>query len=132
MISKLAPIRWRFFKAAWVGRILRAIQLAACAVVTPGVMQAGEIDDAKQLLVAIAPTWDAQNGRLQRFERAGHGWKAVAPPVPVLFGKGGLVWGRGVFGTDEPGLHKSERDGRAPAGVFRIGTIYTYDAALPA
>jgi L,D-peptidoglycan transpeptidase YkuD (ErfK/YbiS/YcfS/YnhG family) len=24
-----------------------------------------------------------------------------------------------------------ERDGRAPAGVFRIGKIYTYDSALP-
>ena len=132
MMSKLAPMRWRFFKAAWIGRILRAIQLATLAGVTPGVTRAGEIDDAKQLLVSIAPTWDSQNGRLQRFERAGRGWKAVAPPVPVLYGKGGLVWGRGVLGTDEPGPHKTERDGRAPAGVFRIGTIYTYDPALPA
>ena len=132
MISKLAPMRWRFFKAAWIGRILRAIQLAALAGVTPGVTRAGEIDSAKQLIVAIAPTWDSQNGRLERFERAGRGWKAVAPPVPVLFGKGGLVWGRGVLGTDESGPHKTERDGRAPAGVFRIGKIYTYDAALPA
>jgi L,D-peptidoglycan transpeptidase YkuD (ErfK/YbiS/YcfS/YnhG family) len=29
-------------------------------------------------------------------------------------------------------LRKTERDGRAPAGIFRIGTIYTYDAKLPA
>jgi hypothetical protein len=58
--------------------------------------------------------------------------KPWRPPVPVLFGKGGLVWGRGVLGTDESGPHKTERDGRAPAGVFRIGKIYTYDAALPA
>ena len=28
-------------------------------------------------------------------------------------------------------MRKKERDGRAPAGVFRIGTIYTYDAKLP-
>jgi L,D-peptidoglycan transpeptidase YkuD (ErfK/YbiS/YcfS/YnhG family) len=49
----------------------------------------------------------------------------------VLYGKSGLAWGRGVLGTDEPGRHKEERDGRAPAGVFKIGTIYTYDPALP-
>ena len=53
------------------------------------------------------------------------------PAIPVLYGKNGLVWGRGVLGTDEPGTHKQEHDGRAPAGVFRIGTIYTYDTALP-
>jgi L,D-peptidoglycan transpeptidase YkuD (ErfK/YbiS/YcfS/YnhG family) len=29
------------------------------------------------------------------------------------------------------GSRKKERDGRAPAGVFRIGKIYTYDSQLP-
>jgi L,D-peptidoglycan transpeptidase YkuD (ErfK/YbiS/YcfS/YnhG family) len=51
--------------------------------------------------------------------------------VPVLFGKNGLAWGRGLAGQGENGLRKKERDGRAPAGVFRIGKIYTYDSALP-
>jgi L,D-peptidoglycan transpeptidase YkuD (ErfK/YbiS/YcfS/YnhG family) len=87
--------------------------------------------DVKQLIVSIAPTWDSNTGRLQCFERAGEGWKPVTGAWPVLYGKSGLVWGRGVLGTGEPGAHKKERDGRAPAGVFRIGTIYTYDSALP-
>ena len=56
----------------------------------------------------------------------------VGASVPVLFGKNGLAWGRGLAGQDESGLRKKERDGRAPAGVFRIGKIYTYDPALPA
>src|SRR4051812_39952082 len=85
----------------------------------------------QQLIVSVAPNWDAQNGRLQLFERTGKGWKAVGEPWAVLYGKSGLAWGRGVLGTDEPGTHKTERDKRAPAGVFKIGTIYTYDAALP-
>ena len=50
----------------------------------------------------------------------------------MLYGKSGLAWGTGVLGNGEPGLRKTERDKRAPAGVFRIGTIYTYDRALPA
>ena len=71
-------------------------------------------------------------GKLQLFERDhGGGWNSVTSPVPVLFGKNGLAWGSGFAGQDESGLHKKERDGRAPAGIFRLGKIYTYDAALP-
>jgi L,D-peptidoglycan transpeptidase YkuD (ErfK/YbiS/YcfS/YnhG family) len=85
----------------------------------------------KQLIVSIAPTWDSMNGRLQCFERSGSEWKPVTNAWPVLYGKTGLAWGRGVLGDNEPGLKKNERDKRAPAGVFRIGKIYTYDTALP-
>jgi L,D-peptidoglycan transpeptidase YkuD (ErfK/YbiS/YcfS/YnhG family) len=49
-----------------------------------------------------------------------------------LFGKNGLAWGTGLAGRNEPGLRKRERDGRAPAGVFRIGEVFGYDANLPA
>jgi L,D-peptidoglycan transpeptidase YkuD (ErfK/YbiS/YcfS/YnhG family) len=108
---------------------LRLVLLWAFAA--SSIARAAPLDGVDQCIVAIASDWNANTGRLQRFERAGRGWKAVAPPIPVLFGKGGLVWGRGVFGTDEPGTHKAERDGRAPAGIFRIGSIYTYDSALP-
>lgn len=92
---------------------------------------AGLDRDVKQLIVSVGSDWDASTGKLQFFERSGSGWKADGPVIPVLYGKNGLIWGRGVLGTEEPGPHKQERDGRAPAGVFRIGTIYTYDSVLP-
>lgn len=93
---------------------------------------AGVPEDCEQLIVGLAPGWDSMHGTLQCFERSRGGpWRAVNQPVPVLFGKNGLAWGRGLAGQDEKGLHKTERDGRAPAGIFRIGKIYTYDAALP-
>src|ERR1700720_707538 len=92
----------------------------------------GVPDDCTQLIVGIAPTWNSMHGRLQLFERArGESWKPVSADVPVLFGKDGVAWGSGLAGQAEPGLRKKERDGRAPAGVFRIGKIYTYDAQLP-
>jgi len=122
MIAKIGAKRWTTFKAAFLG----AFALSAAS------LRAGELDGVGQLIVSVAPTWNSSSGKLQRFERAGREWKAVAPPVAVLYGKSGLVWGRGVYGTNEPGVHKTERDGRAPAGVFRIGKIYTDDAALPA
>lgn len=96
-------------------------------------MGAERVDSSvQQLIVSIAPGWDSNTGKLQLFEREGKGWRAVGAPWPVLFGRNGLAWGIGVLGTNEPGRHKSERDKRAPAGVFRIGKVYTYDAALPA
>jgi L,D-peptidoglycan transpeptidase YkuD (ErfK/YbiS/YcfS/YnhG family) len=84
-----------------------------------------------QLAISVAPGWDSPSGKLQLFEREGNGWRATSPPLRVLYGKNGLAWGRGVLGMNEPGLQKTERDKRAPAGVFKIGIIYTYDPALP-
>jgi L,D-peptidoglycan transpeptidase YkuD (ErfK/YbiS/YcfS/YnhG family) len=92
----------------------------------------GVPDDCSQLIVGIAPSWDSMRGRLQLFDRSrGSAWVPAGPSVPALFGKSGVAWGSGVAGGGEGGLRKKERDGRAPAGVFRIGKIYTYDAQLP-
>ena len=85
-----------------------------------------------QLAVSVAPGWDSPSGKLQLFEREGKGWRAMSPPLRVLYGKSGLAWGRGALGMNEPGPQKTERDKRAQAGVFKIGMIYTYDPALPA
>lgn len=84
----------------------------------------------RQLVVSIAPDWNARVGRLQMFERNGKSWRAVSPPIRVQYGRHGLAWGRGLVPSGE-GPQKVERDKRAPAGVFVIGKIYTYDSALP-
>jgi L,D-peptidoglycan transpeptidase YkuD (ErfK/YbiS/YcfS/YnhG family) len=89
--------------------------------------------DCTQLIVAVGPNWDSMHGQMQLFERSSPGgkWTKVGSAFPVLFGKSGAAWGTGLAGQNEAGLHKKERDGRAPAGVFRIGKIYTYDPQLP-
>ena len=136
MTTTTATERESFFKTAMMRRRFRAstrgLGVVALALVFCARAFAGELDGVKQLIVSIAPTWNSTTGRLQLFERQGAGWVASGPAWPVLYGKNGLIWGRGVLGTGEPGAHKRERDGRAPAGVFRIGKIYTYDSALPA
>jgi L,D-peptidoglycan transpeptidase YkuD (ErfK/YbiS/YcfS/YnhG family) len=89
-------------------------------------------DDIRQLVVSIAPDWSASQGMLQRYERGPDGqWRTVGESAPVLYGKNGLAWGRGVHGADQPGLSKREGDGRSPAGVFAIGIIYGNEARLP-
>ncbi|MGI9089339.1 MAG: L,D-transpeptidase family protein [Chthoniobacterales bacterium] len=93
---------------------------------------AGVPDDCTQLLLGVAPDWNSMHGELRIYERArGGAWSQKGAPIAVLFGKNGLAWGSGLAGQEQPGLHKVERDGRAPAGVFRLGKIYTYDAQLP-
>ena len=88
--------------------------------------------EVRQLIVSIAPDWSSRQGTLQRFERGADGqWVKIGDAVPVLYGKQGLAWGRGVRGGDEPGLHKREGDGRTPAGAFALGVIYGNDPQLP-
>ncbi len=95
---------------------------------------AGVPAECRQLIVATAPAWTSQTGTLQRYERDSvvGAWRSVGTPFPVLFGREGLAWGRGLEGQNEIGAKKAERDRRVPAGVFAIGKIYTSDAALPA
>src|ERR1700694_3552666 len=108
--------------------VLMAFAAAGYAGVPDGVP-----DDCTQLIVGTAPNWNSMRGHLQLFERTpGGNWSPVSPGIPVLFGKSGVAWGTGLAGQKENGLRKTERDGRAPAGIFRIGEIYTYDAQLPA
>ncbi|MEO7168288.1 MAG: L,D-transpeptidase family protein [Chthoniobacterales bacterium] len=116
-----------------MSRVLRRLFLPAfCFLLASSGRAAGVPQDCEQLLVGLAPDWNSMRGSLQRFERQRGGpWRAVSEPVPALFGKNGLAWGRGLAGQGEKGLRKKERDGRAPAGVFRMGKIYTYDPALP-
>jgi L,D-peptidoglycan transpeptidase YkuD (ErfK/YbiS/YcfS/YnhG family) len=92
---------------------------------------AGVPADCRQLIVGIADAWESGEGRIQCFQRDGKAWQAVSPPQRVLFGKNGLAWGIGVAGQKEPGRHKAESDKRAPAGIFALGKVYTYETALP-
>src|SRR6266404_9000938 len=111
---------------------IRRVLWGLSALVVSSAYAAGVPDDCTQLIVGIAPDWNSMHGQMQLFERAPGGqWKETAPSWPVLFGKHGLAWGSGLAGQGESGLRKTERDGRAPAGIFQIGKIYTYDAQLP-
>jgi L,D-peptidoglycan transpeptidase YkuD (ErfK/YbiS/YcfS/YnhG family) len=105
--------------------------LVSFVAATAGVAGDHLASSVTQLVVGVAPSWDSMTGKLQCFDRTAKGWEAVGPPVAVLFGKHGLAWGRGELAGTGNGPIKVERDNRAPAGVFQIGTIYTYDKALP-
>ena len=90
----------------------------------------------RQLIVAKAATWNSNTATLQCYQRgsAREAWQPVFPKtVPVLLGRAGLAWGRGPFMPPQNGIPmKVEKDWRAPAGVFQLGTLFGYAPAPPA
>ncbi len=54
-------------------------------------------------------------------------WEQREKRIPIVVGKAGLGWGRGVVATPSlPGPTKREGDQKAPAGVFKLGSAFGY------
>ncbi len=115
-----------FFTACLLGLVLGFIPSAATAQIGNSV---------RQVIVAQAPGWNSNTATLQAYQRdsARSPWQPVfAQPVPVLLGREGLAWGRGVFTPPNNGIPmKVEKDWRAPAGVFQLGTLFGYAGGAP-
>ncbi len=89
----------------------------------------------RQVIVTTAPDWNSHRALMQCFERRSEreAWRPVLrQEVPVLLGREGLAWGRGVFQVPQNGVPmKREKDWRAPAGVFQLGSLFGYAPAAP-
>lgn len=89
----------------------------------------------RQIIVATAPDWDSHRAMLQCYHRPSTSapWQPAFPkPWPVLLGKKGLAWGRGVFTPPRNGIPlKVEKDWKAPAGVFQLGMLFGYASSAP-
>lgn len=88
------------------------------------------LNAGQQLVVCIAETTQSTEGTLRLFHREGDKWEPDAESWPVLFGKNGLAWGRGLNAPQE-GLQKREGDGRTPMGRFQIYQVLGYESHLP-
>jgi D-alanyl-D-alanine dipeptidase len=112
-----------------------------CAVVTLGLLAFGlgarqnppfleTLSPSSQMVVVITKDWTATEGTLRRFERTERGWQQLNSPIPVVVGRNGLGWGRGMTNpppSSDP--QKREGDGRSPAGVFRLTYAFGYAPA---
>ena len=107
--------------SGWLAALCLA--LPTLAVAAP---QAGPLSAAQQVVVVIAPSWDAPQARLQAFERVDGHWQPQAESFDVALGRSGSAWGQGLHPAQPDGLQKREGDGRSPAGVFRIGDAFGY------
>jgi D-alanyl-D-alanine dipeptidase len=87
---------------------------------------------AEQLIVVTTRGWNEVSGTLLRYERtdARAAWRLAGPAIPVVVGRNGLGWGRGVNApVAADGPVKREGDGRAPAGVFTLTNAFGYAPA---
>lgn len=84
----------------------------------------------RQLLIVTTDSWSSVVGNLQRYQETDEKWRAIGKPIPVSVGKNGLAWSRGIYRNLEDAHAKQEGDGRAPAGIFRLGPAFGY-APLP-
>lgn len=117
--------------------LLAIALLSACASTTRAPTTAWS--EARQLVLVTTADWDAAQGQMRRFERAAQdgAWQPAGSANPITVGRAGSAWGIGLHPAADAGSApgKQEGDGRAPAGVFRIGTAFGYaghaDTAWP-
>jgi L,D-peptidoglycan transpeptidase YkuD (ErfK/YbiS/YcfS/YnhG family) len=110
-------------------RLALVCLLLACAQQAAGRTPA-PLARSRQVVVVTTRGWDAVPGTLRRFERRGKSgaWVRVGADVPVAVGRNGLGWGVGVVETGgmTEGPAKREGDGKAPAGVFALGSAFGF------
>ncbi|MFM2297348.1 MAG: hypothetical protein RL117_1055 [Verrucomicrobiota bacterium] len=85
---------------------------------------------SQQCLVGIASDWNSSYVNLQWHQKSGNSWRKVGNSWQARLGKNGLVWGLGLHPNPRGATVKKEGDGRTPAGVFRIGGTWGYDATI--
>ncbi|QDQ43139.1 L,D-peptidoglycan transpeptidase YkuD (ErfK/YbiS/YcfS/YnhG family) [Methylacidiphilum kamchatkense Kam1] len=86
----------------------------------------------QQKITVVVPTPTSCEGYMRFFERIGDGgqWTSESDFIPVLIGRNGLSWGRGLHDIQE-GEQKKEGDGKTPAGIFNLGLIMGVAKELP-
>lgn len=80
---------------------------------------------SSQLVVATTQDWGSKQGMLTTYERIDGNWVRHTQAIPVILGKSGMAWGRGLH-PEPRGVLKREGDGKAPAGIFDFGLAFGY------
>jgi zinc D-Ala-D-Ala dipeptidase len=104
--------------------LLAMVTMRASAATDP-------LRESRQCILVLAPNWKSTTSTLRAFERTSttSDWKMHGNAVPVVLGKKGLAWGRGLVEANHSGPSKIEGDNRVPAGIFRLGPAFGYATA---
>jgi D-alanyl-D-alanine dipeptidase len=90
---------------------------------------------AAYLVTVVTDDWNDPSGTLVRWRREGGGFVRDGADIPIMLGRSGLGWGRGLHGegivAPFTGPEKREGDGRSPAGAFMLDPALGYAADPP-
>lgn len=102
--------------------VLAAQRFTADEEIALQVVTANEKDlkDIRQLLVAFNEAPENPSIRLILLEKKSEGWQIITDPIPGYIGRKG-------FALPEK---KREGDGKSPAGLFRLGLLFTYNETV--
>lgn len=113
-------------------RFLSLLLLVLCAVNPRAAnppSSSDALDNSRQCLLVATRDWESSGGSLRLFQRdrLDSAWRQSGSPKPVVIGKSGFGWGRGIVDTESlAGPRKKEGDGKAPAGIFRLISAFGY------
>jgi D-alanyl-D-alanine dipeptidase len=116
----------------WILPVVLSTKMAAFHPVSTGMcctVRAHPLHESRQCLIVITADWKATRGTLTAFERRNgeESWRPREQNIPVVVGKSGLAWGRGLADVGQfAGPVKAEGDGAAPAGAFRLSSAFGY------
>ncbi|MEN3370554.1 MAG: zinc D-Ala-D-Ala dipeptidase [Verrucomicrobiota bacterium] len=116
-------------------RLIPLLVLALGMTIGTGAAATDPLHRSRQCIVVVTENWSVTTGVLRAFERSGSSgrWKPRDAVVPVVGGKKGLGWGRGLVAIEASGEPmKIEGDNRAPAGIFRLRSAFGYAPARSA
>lgn len=88
---------------------------------------------SQQMMLVLSSDWESKTASLQRFERSSprEAWRSRGDKIAVVLGRHGLGWGRGMHTPQTEGPVKREGDGKAPAGIFALGTAFGEETPNP-
>lgn len=83
---------------------------------------------SRQVIIVTSSDWQSNKGSLSFYEiDANHQWKMILKDVPIMLGRNGMAWGRGLHPSNlNTGELKHEGDGKSPAGIFRLNSLFSY------
>ncbi len=84
------------------------------------------VTESRQAVVVVTKDWSAVTGTARLFERkyTSSAWKAVGEEFPIVVGRNGMEWSADFRLPKAPPARKREGDGKSPAGIFPLTSVF--------
>lgn len=82
---------------------------------------------SEQIVFVLANNMDSTKAKLQRYEKINNKFVKISTPIDVNLGRNGLGWASSFIDKEKKNdIFKKEGDKKAPAGVFKLSSVFGY------